>query len=274
MKTLFFSVIIPVFNASATLGNCLVRIFNSGFKDFEVIIVDDNSSDNSLDIARGFNCRIVGLKDNKGEGNARNEGSEIALGEYLFFIDSDIYVEKDTLQIVYDRIKKDNSDCVSAVYNTKSLYQDVFSAFKHLYDVNYMLGLTGEGNQFCCSAVAVRKEAFEKTGGFNSEFRCNADRDLSFRLRNSGYSIYHESKAKILHDKRYSLIKLFKTSFNRGFYSTAVYRSLGKMRKKLSGAQTGYIIGMFLIPSMILAFLFFSVKTAFILFFLILYRSL
>ena len=277
MQKPFFSIIIPVFNSADTINNCLNRVFDSEFRDFEAIVVDDGSSDKSAEISRNFNCKVIELQDNKGEGNARNKGAEIAQGRYLFFLDSDIYIEKDTLQVIYDRIKKDGFDCVSAVYDTKSLYPDVFSTFKHLYDADYTIGLKGKGNQFCCSAVAVKKEAFEKAGGFDPSYRCNADRYLSFKLHNLGYSIYHEEKAKVLHDKRYSLLRLLKTAFRRGFYSFAVYKGLGKAKNKLFGSKIGYIFGILTIPAIILTFLFFSGKIALfllLLFYLTHYRFL
>ena len=102
------SVVIPVLNRPVALREAIESVAKQTVLPDEVIVVDDGSSDNSSDIARSFNCRIIELKDNKGEGNARNKGVEEAKGEYLFFVDSDIYIEEDTLQVIYDRIKKDN----------------------------------------------------------------------------------------------------------------------------------------------------------------------
>ena len=77
------SIVVPVYNSSLTLKECLTSIFSSSFKDYEVIIVSDNSTDDSVKIASEFNINIIELRQNKGPGNARNEGAKIAQGEML-----------------------------------------------------------------------------------------------------------------------------------------------------------------------------------------------
>lgn len=248
MKVPFFSIIIPVYNAKATLFNCLRKIYESDFEDFEVIIIDDNSKDQSYQIAQNFNCKIVRLNKNCGEGLARNKGAEIACGKYLFFLDSDIYLNSDTLKILHHCINSSNVDCISAVYEKKSIYRNPTSVFKHLYDSYYMHRQIETSNQFCCSAVAIRRDVFNSSGWFRPQFRCNADRELSFRLHSKGYSIIHEPKAKVWHDKRYNLRKMLKVSFMRGSYSTRVYLNLKGIRSKGSGAQLGYLTGFALLP--------------------------
>ena len=56
-----FSIIIPVYNSSKTLKECLDAIFNSSLKDFEVIVVSDKSTDNSIEIAQNYQCKIIGF---------------------------------------------------------------------------------------------------------------------------------------------------------------------------------------------------------------------
>ena len=90
------SIIIPVYNASLTLNECLGAIFDSSFKDFEVIVVSDNSSDNSVEIAKTYNCKILELKENRGPSFARNKGAEIAESDILLFLDSDIILKKNS----------------------------------------------------------------------------------------------------------------------------------------------------------------------------------
>ena len=72
------SVIIPIYNSSSTIKECLEAVFNSNFKNFEVIIVSDNSKDNSVQIANEYNCKIIELPENNGPAFARNIGAENA----------------------------------------------------------------------------------------------------------------------------------------------------------------------------------------------------
>ena len=90
------SIIIPVYNSSLTLNECLNSIFSSKYYDFEVIVVSGNSTDNSVEIAKKYKTKIIELTENKGPALARNRGAEIAEGEILLFIDSDVIINKDT----------------------------------------------------------------------------------------------------------------------------------------------------------------------------------
>lgn len=83
------SVIIPVYNTAAYLQKCLESIFQQSFKDFEVICVDDGSTDNSLEILRQFPAVKIIKKCHEGSGAARNIALTCAKGEYLLFVDSD-----------------------------------------------------------------------------------------------------------------------------------------------------------------------------------------
>ena len=82
------SVIIPFYNSEQTLKKCLDSVFSNKFEKFEVIAVSDCSEDNSLSIAKNYNCKIIELKENKGPGFARNIGANSASGDILLFIDS------------------------------------------------------------------------------------------------------------------------------------------------------------------------------------------
>ena len=97
------SIVIPVYNSSLTLKECLASIFSSSFKNYEVIVVSDNSTDDSVKIASEFNINIIELRQNKGPGNARNEGAKIAQGDILLFIDSDVIINKDSLSLIIDK---------------------------------------------------------------------------------------------------------------------------------------------------------------------------
>ena len=105
-----FSIIIPVYNTSKYLKKCLDSVFNQSFKDFEVIAVNDGSTDDSLDILNEYDVKIINQK-NQGLSMARNNGIEASSGEYFILLDSDDYIEKDLLLNLNDSIKN-NPDLV------------------------------------------------------------------------------------------------------------------------------------------------------------------
>lgn len=105
-----FSIIIPVYNVEQYIKECLDSVFNQSFKDFEVIVVNDGTKDNSMDIVKNYDVKIINQK-NKGLSSARNHGVQLAKGKYILFLDSDDYLEKDTLKEIHKSLKN-NPDIV------------------------------------------------------------------------------------------------------------------------------------------------------------------
>lgn len=106
------SIIIPVYNASKYIERCLKSIIEQTYKIIEIIVVDDGSTDNSIDIAKEFlkfdnRIRII-QKKNSGVSDSRNLGIDNAQGEWICFVDSDDYIEKDYVETLYNyAIKND-----------------------------------------------------------------------------------------------------------------------------------------------------------------------
>ncbi len=95
------SVIIPVYNNSPYLDECMDSVINQTYENLEIIIVDDDSTDNSLEVIgkyRDKRIKVIKLRKNSGAAIARNKGTEIATGDYLCFLDSDDYWVKDKIE--------------------------------------------------------------------------------------------------------------------------------------------------------------------------------
>lgn len=111
------SVIVPFYNVEGYIEKCLETLVNQTLKDIEIILVNDGSKDRSVDIVKKFMKeypdKIVYLeKQNGGLADARNYAIPYAKGEYIAFLDSDDYVEKDMYQLMYELAKKESSDMV------------------------------------------------------------------------------------------------------------------------------------------------------------------
>ena len=130
------SIIIPVYNAEQYLSECLGNIVNQTFKDIEVILVNDASTDQSLFIMRECErqypdkVHVIDSKDNLGAGGARNLGIEIAQGEYIGFADSDDLVDVTMYEKLYVKAKEGDYDVVDCGYYKQS--QDL--AILHVSD--------------------------------------------------------------------------------------------------------------------------------------------
>ena len=107
---LLFSLIIPVFNGSLYITDCLKSIMNQSFDNYEVIVVDDGSTDNSVEQIEKFTSQYENIKlikqPNSGTFNARLNGVFHSKGEYLFFVDSDDMIRNDALSYLASAISK------------------------------------------------------------------------------------------------------------------------------------------------------------------------
>src|SRR5512144_1290369 len=110
------SVIIPNYNGGRTIGRCLEALFASSYDNFEVVVVDDCSSDGSPEIISRFPCRLVRLHARSGAARARNVGAQNSGGEVLFFIDADCIVQKDTLLRVDRSVDAGDKAVVGGTY--------------------------------------------------------------------------------------------------------------------------------------------------------------
>lgn len=110
------SVVIPVYNVEKYLEECVDSVLNQSFSDYEIILVDDGSTDNGGKICDEYaleNNRVTVIhQKNAGLSAARNTGLANAKGEYIYFLDSDDYIEKHSLEHLYNIAIKDNSDVV------------------------------------------------------------------------------------------------------------------------------------------------------------------
>lgn len=110
------SIVIPIYNVEPYLNKCIESIVNQTYKDLEIILVDDGSTDNSPSICDAWeekDKRVTVIhKENGGLSSARNTGLKVATGNYIMFEDSDDWVELNIVEKCVERIEKDQSDLV------------------------------------------------------------------------------------------------------------------------------------------------------------------
>jgi glycosyltransferase involved in cell wall biosynthesis len=181
------SVIIPAFNEEKFLGNCLFSLKEQDFKDFEIIVVDNNSTDKTAEIAKKFGAILVSEK-NQGVAFARNRGAKIAKGEILAFTDADTILPKNWLLRIQKEFENDKD--LVAFGGSCQFYSGPISArlaSKFLLKPFLILDkfFSGGFNLMGCN-VATKREAFFKVGGFNEKLKLNEDVEISYRLRKIG----------------------------------------------------------------------------------------
>ena len=123
-SNILLSLIIPVFNSQNTLVECLDSILNQSYNSYEIIIVNDGSTDNSQQIIEQYAILYPSIikyvtKDNSGIGGARNVGIDKATGQYLGFVDSDDYVASNYFTVIEKIVKSQEPDLIIFSYRTK-----------------------------------------------------------------------------------------------------------------------------------------------------------
>lgn len=118
------SIIVPIYNSAQYLDRCIDSLINQTIKEIEIILVNDGSTDNSLSICRQWalkDRRIVVIEqENSGVSVARNRGLEISKGEFVLLLDSDDWFALNTIEILLDKQRKSDADCVVFGFNQTS----------------------------------------------------------------------------------------------------------------------------------------------------------
>ncbi len=182
---MFFSVIIPTYNRRDFLKKAVDSVLNQTFKDFELIIVDDGSQDNTKELVYSYqDDRIIYIyQENKGPSGARNTGIKKAKAEWLCFLDSDDWWDKKKLEITYKYIKENPT---YKIFHTEEIWfrRGKFLNQKKIhkkyggYIFDKCLGLC----RVSISTVCIHKSIFEDVGLFDEELPCCEDYDFWLRV--------------------------------------------------------------------------------------------
>jgi cellulose synthase/poly-beta-1,6-N-acetylglucosamine synthase-like glycosyltransferase len=220
------SLVIPAYNATQTLGECLQAIGSSDYEDYEVIVVDDASTDDSADVASRCGCRVVRLSENVGAARAKNLGVGETKGDIILFTDADIVLQPDTLRRLAERFEDPSVVGVVGLLGRKLRYSNFCSQFKNLWmhytyarlaaskDADRGVGL------FYTSIAAIRKDVFLQMEGFDSHYRgASVTEDIEFgqRLLSAGHRVCLDGHLTVEHLKHYSLSDLLRTDMQRAF---------------------------------------------------------
>jgi len=216
------SIIIPNRNGAATIGLCLEAVFASAYESFEVIVVDDCSADESVEVIERFPCTLIRLDRHSGASAARNAGAAHARGELLFFTDADCLPEKNALAIASESfLRLAPGVVVGGTYTTDPYDADFFSRFQSVF-VNYSETRHIEDADYAAAhAMVIAADAFRRSGGFTEDFLPVAeDVEFSHRLRRTGYRIVIEPRLLVRHVFGFSLYRSLRNAVFKALYWT------------------------------------------------------
>jgi GT2 family glycosyltransferase len=230
------SVVIPVYNGANTLGGCLEALFASRYDDFEVLVVDDGSTDATREVAARYPCRVLALPANEGAARAKNAGAEAATGELLFFTDADVHVRPETLGYVAEDLSDPKVDGVVGLLAESCPYTNFASRYKNGWMHFTYRRQPRRVGLFFTSAAAIRRELFLKEGGFDSQYwGASITEDIEFgqRLLSHDRQILMDQRLAVEHDKRYTAGEVLRTDLlrARGLAQTWMRNRLSHSRR-------------------------------------------
>ncbi|MCE7079786.1 glycosyltransferase family 2 protein [Streptomyces sp. ST2-7A] len=213
------SVVIPNYNYAGPLELCLASLDAQTLRPYEVIVSDDASTDDSVEVARRFGCRVLRAERNAGVSAARNRGAAAARGDILFFLDSDQALSPDSLENAVRLLSADPGlGCVHGIIAAEPLVDDgPVEWYRTLHAHHWRLKGVGPTPTAYFAAAALPRRVFEEVGPFEPTLRDSEDVEYSERL-SARYSIRLTDRIVAAHDEEHRLGRMLGEQFRRAQY--------------------------------------------------------
>ena len=240
-STAAVSVIIPARDSEGVLRTCLDALKKSSYPIHETIVVNDGSTDGTLDVARQHAVKTIDLSQPHGVNYCRNMGAAAASGDILLFLDSDIVVQVDTVQRVTGFFSNNDVDAIVGLYSAHHRHRNLASQYKNMW-IRFSYLNSGPHIDWIFGAVsAIRRSVVWKVRGFDRRILVTHggdDLELGKRITASAHRILLEPEIEVEHLKRHTLVSLLKNDFerSRGFVQLA-----GKLGELKHSFRTGFV---------------------------------
>lgn len=221
MKNLV-SVIIPNYNGAATIGKCLAAALASRYENFEMIVVDDASQDESIAVIEQYPCKLLRLAQRGGAALARNTGAHHARGTLLFFTDADCLLRDDTLALAATTLASEGSGVIVGGTYTLVPYDRHFcSRFQSVF-INYFETKQAPATDYIAThALAISADIFRRYQGFAADHRpILEDVEFSHRLRRAGCRLVMNPAIQVQHVFDHSLLRSLRNAYVKSKYWT------------------------------------------------------
>lgn len=250
------SVVIPSYNSADTIGECLRTAFASKYSNFEVIVVDDFSSDNSVEVIKKFPCSLICLEKRSGTSKARNTGANESAGEFIFFTDADCLLQEDTLSRINKALSGVDAATVIGGTYTKIPYDNIFFSIFQSVFVNYSETKNIENPDYIAAhAMIINARTFRDSGGFPEDFMpIIEDVEFSHRLQRSGCSLLMDPDIQVRHIFNFSLVRSLRNAYRKSSYwnmyslsNRDMFTDSGSASTELKTNVASYVLNIFLV---------------------------
>ena len=208
------SVIVPVRNGGNCLPRCLEGLSGSEYSQFEVIVVDDCSTDTTPQIAERYGTRCIRTPRTLGPGGARNLGAQHAGGDVLVFVDADVVVPPEGLSLIAEDFRSDAElAAVFGSYDEAPAWPTFISQYKNLMHRYVHQASSESAATFWAGCGAMRKAVFDEFGGFDAATYAVPsieDIALGLELARAGRRIRLDKRLAVKHLKRWTVRNLLR----------------------------------------------------------------
>ncbi len=236
-----FSVIIPAYNNAQYLSRCLESLSKSNYPAHEIIVVDDNSSDNTSEVAESFGVKTIRLSENRNANYCRNKGAKIASGDIFLFVDSDVLLHEDTIFNIAESFKSKNLVAVVGLYSIPGKDSNLVSKYKNIW-IRYSYMKSKPYVDWIFGAVsAISRDEFIKLEGFKDDLHSRNgidDLELGKRMSKLNYSIELNPKVEGKHLKEFKYSDFLKNDFIRSQYFVLL---AAKMDQLTESTNKGFV---------------------------------
>ena len=209
-----YSLLIPVFNRPGELDDLLSSLCRQTYVHFEVIVVEDGSTMPVREVVERLDIRYLAI-ENSGPGIARNWGAELARGEYLLILDSDVIVPAAWLEQIHDALKHYPVDAFGGPDRAHPSFSPIQRAINYAMTSFLTTGGIRGGrrklDKFYPRSfnMGIRREVYQELGGF-AGLRYSEDIDFSLRIVEAGYRVRLFPAAWVYHKRRTNLRRFFR----------------------------------------------------------------
>lgn len=246
-----FSIVIPVYNRPKEVEELLESLCQQTFKDFEVIVVEDGSTEKSDMICEKYKDQLdikYYFKPNSGPGPSRNYGAEHSQGDYLIILDSDVIVPEGYLSILQNELDHKPCEAFGGPDRAHESFTSIQKAINYSMTSFFTTGGIRGGKQKMDKFyprsfnMGIRRDVFQNVGGF-APIRYGEDIDLSTRLFKAGYDCKLFPDAYVYHKRRVKFSSFFRQVKHSGEARVMLKRKYPETFKLVHLLPAAFVIG-------------------------------
>ena len=248
---MLFSIIIPVYNRPQEVDELLESLCRQTFNDFEVVVVEDGSTEKCEAVCQKYANRLpvnYYFKPNSGPGPSRNYGAERSQGDYLIILDSDVIVPGKYLEIVKNELDREPCDAFGGPDRAHPSFTPIQKAINYsmtsFFTTGGIRGGTKKLDKFYPRSfnLGIKKSVYEALGGF-APMRYGEDIDLSTRIFKNGYSCRLFPEAFVYHKRRVKFSSFFRQVKHSGEARVVLKKKYPETFKLVHLLPAAFVVG-------------------------------